>query len=317
MVGSRRRHGGFTLLELLVVIAIVAVVLALALAGVQRVRLAANRTICSNNLRQLGLGYQNYRVAHDVLPPLVISNPSRLTGWGPFILPYIEQDTLANRYDFTVPFYAPGNQAVISTRLKVFQCPSAPARTASQDPYTVSTVNAQGAPISWQASPADYSPLRAVGIVLVVSGYCNAHKTTLQVTRFEGPLNPDEGTRLSDIGDGASNTILLAEIAGRPQLWQAGRSTGDLVDLNTTSFGGWGDGSLIPTLVGSSADGTQFPGPCGINCSNAYGLYSFHNEGVNTVFVDASVHFLRKDVSMHDVLLPLITANGGETVPDY
>lgn len=316
MVGSGRRRGAFSLIELLVVIAIFTVLLGLLLVAVQRVRAAAHRTWCANNLKQLGLAYQNYRLNHETLPPLVISDPTRLTGWGPFILPYLEQETLANQYDFTVPFYASANQAVIRRRLKVFQCPSTPSRDATQDPYSVSTVNAQNLSIQWQASPADYSPLQSVELVLIRSGFCEAHPTAT-LTRLEGPLVPDQGTRLSDIKDGASQTILLAEIAGRPQLWQGSHNTGALVDVNTTSFGGWGDGSLIPSLFGSSADGTQSPGPCGINCSNAFGLYSFHAKGVNTVFVDGSVHFLNADLNMHDVLIPLITANGGEIVSGY
>src|SRR6516225_6083236 len=88
MAGLPRRRGAFTLIELLVVIAIIAVLLGLLLAAVQRVREAASRTSCTNNLRQLGLAYQTYRLDHDAFPPLALTNPS--TGWGPFILPYIE-----------------------------------------------------------------------------------------------------------------------------------------------------------------------------------------------------------------------------------
>jgi prepilin-type processing-associated H-X9-DG protein len=132
-----------------------------------------------------------------------------------------------------------------------------------------------------------------------------------------GALSVDKSTDLSEILDGTSHTILLAEIAGRPQLWQRGHDTGRLVDVNSTGFGGWGDASSLPYLFGSSFDGTVSPGPCGINCSNAFGLYAFHIGGINTVFVDGSVHFLRESVDMHDVLIPLLTRAGGEVIPDY
>ena len=122
---------------------------------------------------------------------------------------------------------------------------------------------------------------------------------------------------MSEFTDGVSQTILLAEIAGRPQLWQNGRNTGLLVDVNFIGFGGWGDGSSLAYLWGSSDDGTTSPGPCSINCSNAFGLYSFHIGGVNTVFVYASVHFISKSLSMHFALIPLITGSGGEVVGDY
>jgi hypothetical protein len=135
--------------------------------------------------------------------------------------------------------------------------------------------------------------------------------------KLVGALSVDKETRLSDITDGVSQTILLAEIAGRPQLWQNGHNTGLLVDVNSTGFGGWGDGSSIAYIFGSSDDGTTSPGPCAMNCSNAFGLYSFHIGGVNTVFVDASVHFISKNAGMHTTLIPLITRSGGEVIGDY
>jgi hypothetical protein len=134
---------------------------------------------------------------------------------------------------------------------------------------------------------------------------------------LEGALSVDKMTRITDIPDGISTTILLAEIAGRPQLWRAGKSTGQLVAVNSTGFGGWGDGSSIAYLFGSSPDGTTSPGSCAINCSNAFGLYSFHRGGINTVFVDASVHFIRQDVNMHSVVVALITRNGKEVISEY
>jgi prepilin-type N-terminal cleavage/methylation domain-containing protein len=169
MTGSSRRRGAFTLIELLVVIAIFVVLFGLMLAAVQRVREAANRTSCINNLRQLGLAYNEYRLDHQVFPPLAISDPSRITGWGPFILPYVEQDALFKQYDFRAPYYDPGNQTVISRRLSLFQCPSAPTRAGTQDPYSVSIVTAQNLAVAWTASPSDYSPLVGIDWDLIIS----------------------------------------------------------------------------------------------------------------------------------------------------
>jgi prepilin-type N-terminal cleavage/methylation domain-containing protein len=171
MVGWSRRRGAFTLIELLVVIGIVAVLLGLLVAAVQRVRESASRISCMNNLKELGLAYNNYRTTYQTFPPLAISDPNRMAGWGPFILPYIEQDALAKQYNFNAPFYNPGNQAVITTHLNLFQCPSAPYRGAMQDPYSVSILTPQNVTVSWQASPSDYSPIVAVSKALIVSDF--------------------------------------------------------------------------------------------------------------------------------------------------
>jgi prepilin-type processing-associated H-X9-DG protein len=132
-------------------------------------------------------------------------------------------------------------------------------------------------------------------------------------TRGQGVLQRDLGTRLVAITDGTSNTILVAEIAGRRRLWENGRDTG--TDLSSNfGQGGWADAtSSGSSLHGSSADGTVSPGPCGINCSNGYGLYSFHTDGANCVFADGSVRFLTAAVPINN-LAALVTRAGGEVV---
>src|SRR5262249_10471108 len=127
MVCTRRR--AFTLIELIIVIAIVVILIGLLLPAVQRVRESANRASCKNNLKQFGLAYRNYESTRGAFPPLAITDPARPTGWGVFILAYLDQEPLAGRYNFAAPFYDPTNQSVIRTRLKISQCPSAFTRS--------------------------------------------------------------------------------------------------------------------------------------------------------------------------------------------
>jgi prepilin-type N-terminal cleavage/methylation domain-containing protein len=124
VTSSNRR--GFTLIELLVVIAIVAILIGLLLPAVQKVREAAARMACSNNLKQLSLAMHTYASAHGGLPPRRMREPGPVAGWGAIILPHVEQGNLFNQYRFDIDFHAPANRDVLRTPLKVHQCPSSP-----------------------------------------------------------------------------------------------------------------------------------------------------------------------------------------------
>src|SRR5947208_8347794 len=129
---------GFTLIELLVVIAIIAILIALLVPAVQRVREAAHRTQCANNLKQLGLAAQIYHDQHKHLPPGIGYYPPASGAFGTYffhLLPNLEQDNLYRDGLGVVPFpppagptvvYYPGNNNVYSRRVPVFLCPSDP-----------------------------------------------------------------------------------------------------------------------------------------------------------------------------------------------
>src|SRR5262249_3719735 len=118
---------GFTLIELLVVIAIIAILVGVLLPAVQKVREAAARSSCSNNLKQLGLALHAHHDAIGRLPGGVIASTNVQDGWATGfteLLPYIEQQNLRNLYRFDVPWYHTDNYQAVGTPVKLFYCPA-------------------------------------------------------------------------------------------------------------------------------------------------------------------------------------------------
>jgi prepilin-type N-terminal cleavage/methylation domain-containing protein/prepilin-type processing-associated H-X9-DG protein len=303
---GRYRPDAFTLLELLVVIALIAVLIGLLLPAVQKVREAANRMACSNNLKQIGLACHQHHDNYGVFPPGWAGAPFTVPqgqiiqgghGTFPFLLPYLEQEALARIYRWDRRAQGPENQPVATTQLKTFQCPSAePNRwvTAVQDPrnYRYGGKGACG----------DYAGVLEIDPRLVQLGLVD------RAANYQGVLAVNYLARLADITDGASQTLLVTECAGRPTLWRTGRPV-----PGTYAPGGvWVSGTMI-FGQGSSPDGAKKLGPCAINCTNDREVYSFHPSGPNAVFADGSVHFLKAGLDIR-LFARLVTRAGGEVV---
>ena len=305
----RYRRGAFTLVELLVVIAIIGVLLALMLPAVQQVREAANRMACSNKLKQIGLALHQHHDTYGVFPPGRVDAPFTVPqgqiiqgghGFFPFLLPYLEQEALARKYRWDRRSQGPENQPAATTQLKVLQCPSAdPDRwaTAVEDPVNYS--------YGGKGACGDYGGVRSIDTRLVDMGLVD------RAANYRGVLTDNYLTRLADITDGASQTILVTECAGRPELWRAGRSVAEIY----APGGAWVSGTLT-IGQGSTADGATKPGPCAINCTNDREVYSFHPAGANAIFADGSLHFLNNDIDIR-IFARLVTRAGGEvaTIP--
>jgi prepilin-type N-terminal cleavage/methylation domain-containing protein/prepilin-type processing-associated H-X9-DG protein len=289
------RRPGFTLIELLVVVAIIGVLVALLLPAVQKVREAANRVTCANNLRQIALALHNYESTNGYFPASNTSGPAKRHSWMTFLLPYIEQQTVYQGYNINKNWYAPSNRKPVMAQFKIYQCPSTPDHNRVDAAYPT------------QPACGDYNAIKGVSPELVAIGLVSG-------TNLQGVLVKNMNTRIADITDGTSNTIMVAEDAGRPELWTAGLQVAGA----STVGGAWADDQGPFFLNGSSYDGTNALGPCAINCTNDKEVYSFHGQGANVIFADGSVQFLRSSINIQ-VMAALVTSQGGEpvSVGDY
>jgi prepilin-type N-terminal cleavage/methylation domain-containing protein/prepilin-type processing-associated H-X9-DG protein len=334
-----RKRAAFTLIELLVVIGIIAILIGLLLPAVQKVRAAAARAQCENNMKQLGLAYHQWADDNgNAFPPAFISDPTKSAGWGIFLMPYLDQLPLFKQYNFTAPFFYSNpsfmidNQSVIIGTVPPMLCPASPVR----GPYSYTFTEPPFPSITWQAAPSDYTPYGgspafgppinslAVGAVDLTLYQMAVDPTVLTSDdpRLVGATTFDSPTPITSITDGTSNTVLLAEMAGKNELFQTGNvDTGMQVDGRVTGQGGWGDATSGGSVfIGCNSDGSFgpfpiTPRPCAVNCSNQYGLYSFHTGGANVLMSDGSVQF-KTSASTPKVIAEILTAHGAEAASD-
>ncbi|MSR32120.1 MAG: DUF1559 domain-containing protein [Gemmataceae bacterium] len=322
----RLRNKAFTLIELLVVIAIIAILIGLLLPAVQKVREAANRAQCQNNLKQIALGMHNYQGTHKTLPQGVGTFGCCWGTWLVPVLPYIEQESLSRLYvnfsgnDATGPRYGQaGNLTVSRTRLKVYTCPSdmpsSPTNQITNQNYVVNygntnffqqdviaagvTYKFEGAPFNcYTGSSSDDGPVNAAG----VAGFPRAYGIPV---RFE------------DIKDGLSQTLMLSEVIqgkgldARGFSWYGGGSgfitfippNASDPDIMTGAWCNTADPKNPPCITASAAP----PNPMG----RRQGARSLHSGGVMVAMCDGSISFVANSINAA-IWRAAGTARGGE-----
>lgn len=274
------RHA-FTLIELLVVIAIIGILIALLVPAVQKVREAAGRLQCQNNLKQIGLGLHNYHDVFRKLPPGYASSVDPSTnadlgpgwGWAAHMLPYLEQGNLHKQIEFSADIGAASNALARVQVLEILRCPA-----------------------EMMAPPTFVAAKTTIDIAF--SSYIGMYGTG-EVTNDPGNGNGvfyrNSRTRLTDISDGASNTIMVGERHARLALgaW-AGAVTGAEVPPGMPSpLGPEGAPVLCLGHTGEAASGHTPNNPT--NHVDDFG--SDHVTGAHFLFADGSVHLIGNTVS--------------------
>jgi prepilin-type processing-associated H-X9-DG protein len=317
-----------------VVIAIIGVLIALLLPAVQKVREAANRISCSNNIHQMGLALHNYHDTHGSFPAGFISklsNPNwRLPpgncnaeapdlgpGWGLFalILPYMEQDNLYHSIRFDLAITDPANDAARRTPVKMYLCPS------DAGPEIVDVFDC-GNPPSAANTPVQISDGAMCSYVGCLGGGNAQNPDPLcgcyEWQPFNGVFHRNSHIRIADISDGTSQTIGLGERnSGFVESIWAGVIPGAEIVYNPTTHPrpynpalpgcqNWRP-SITATLVHSRL--------YTVNAGNASpaSFHSSHPGGGNFLFMDGSCHFINNGIDL-TTMRALCTRSYGEVI---
>src|SRR6516225_1001902 len=306
---------GFTLIELLVVIAIIGILIALLLPAVQKVRAAANRASCSNNLKQIGLALHNYHDANGSFPPGGITSGTVYTDesygtWTIYLLPFLEQDNLFKAYNLNRFNEDPANEFVRTSLVKSYNCPA-----DAGGPFD---------PAVPDSGPAHSMNLRYMqGSYRGVSGKSDGRaffdsdsQSSVLPKEWRGPLHAVAAfaglsvERFASITDGTSNTLLVGEYATRTH---PARRT--FWAYTYTSYNQSSTVAQSRTFL-NDYDAWVLSGGAGDTNSCKRGGGSSNTTGINFVLCDGSVRFINLGIDV-EMFTGMGTIAGGELISDF
>jgi prepilin-type N-terminal cleavage/methylation domain-containing protein/prepilin-type processing-associated H-X9-DG protein len=343
----------FTLIELLVVIAIIGILLGLLIPAVQKVREAANRMRCANNLKQIGLALHNYEGANQLFPPAYVTSDSAANGsaygvsygddyrngppgwaWGTLLLPFLEQEALYRQFRLDLPCWATENAGPARARLSAFLCPSA---QGGSDGFEVQQAGADarhGVPITLSSGSKVFFGhshyVTNAGIHQPwgrATTYCYDYDVPEpipanggQLARIDGPFYRNARMTTTRVSDGLSNTIFIGEHSSylSNKTWVGvvpGAVTPPRLDLYPWPSENNGAGCLVGAHSGP--DTHDHPQVIIHAPNNPFGhtdqMWGDHPGGCNVLFGDGSVRFISAFIDPN-VFVSLSTRDGGEVI---
>lgn len=293
-----RYKRGFTLIELLVVIAIIAILIALLLPAVQQAREAARRTECKNHMKQIGLALHNYHDTYNILPiSAQACAGNKRWGWIPMILPYIDEATLYNSFDFNLASWQGSNFQHLRDIHSDFLCPSDPLSNEIREEENFAAPTWIVSQSDYAAVIGDYRNATGVGQTPAFGNVGCYNRTRGMISRWAN------SARFRDVKDGLSNTFMIGECIGAMCITQ---------NWGVQSFGT----TAHPINFMNDSLEANLPTQANPRWDESIGFRSYHEGGAQFLMGDGAVRFVSENID-GGTYRSLASKRGGEVIGEF